>query len=279
MLYIQENLEKLEKVLKLKNYSPQTIKIYISCIKIFLEKTKKNPNLISDDEIKKFLLSLQEKRKSPKTINIYKESIKFFYKEVLQTKKKLNIYFSKEAKKLPIVLTQNEILKIIENIPNSKHKFIISLAYGAGLRISELVNLKIADIDLENLSIHIKWWKWNKDRVTIFPAVLKKDMIKLIGLKTPNNLLIESERWWKLTTRTLQKIFTNALKKAKISKKATFHSLRHSFATHLLENGVSIKHIQKLLGHANIKTTQIYTKVTNPAIYNIRSPLQNYPFS
>jgi site-specific recombinase XerD len=126
---------------------------------------------------------------------------------------------------------------------------------------------------LKNLTIHIKWWKWEKDRITIFSESLKKDIIKLSWIKSWGELLIESERWWKLTTRSLQKIFNEALKKSWIKKEASFHSLRHSFATHLLENWTDIRYIQELLGHSSIKTTQIYTKVMNTKIKNIKSPL------
>lgn len=180
---------------------------------------------------------------------------------------------SREAKKLPVVLTNNEIKSIIENIKNEKHKFIISLSYGSGLRVSDTINLRVWDFDLENLTIHIKWWKWQKDRITIFSSSLKKDILKLSQLKVWNDYLIESERWWILTTRTLQKIFNDALKRSWIKKEASFHSLRHSFATHLLENWTDIRYIQELLWHSSIKTTQIYTKVVNPKIKNIISPL------
>lgn len=193
MMNFQENLFKLERELKLRNYSFQTIKVYKTCVKYFLEKTKKEVNKISKDEIIDFLLFLQDKKKAPKTINLYKESIKFFFNEVLKSNLNLGIHFSKEAKKLPIVLTKNEILEIIKNIKNKKHKFIISLAYGAGLRVSEIINLRVWDFDLENLTIHIKWWKWAKDRITIFPEGLKKDIVKLSELKNWDELLYESQ--------------------------------------------------------------------------------------
>ena len=268
----QEYLLKVERELKYRNYSSRTIDVYKTCIKYFLEKINKNPEILNRDEIIDFILNLQKENKAPKTINLYKEAIKFFYKEVLKIEKEINIKLSREAKKLPVILTNNEIKLIIENIKNEKHKFIISLSYSSWLRVSDVINLKVWDFDLENLTIHIKWWKWEKDRITIFSDKLKKDIIKLIWLKSGKDYLIESERWWKLTTRTLQKIFNDTLKKSWIKKNATFHSLRHSFATHLLENWTDIRYIQELLWHASIKTTQIYTKVMNTNIKNIKSP-------
>lgn len=269
----EKYIQKLEAGLKLRNYSIRTIKSYKTCINYFLKKLDKDIIKITENEIIEFLLFLQDKKKAPKTINLYKQAIKFFFREILKSDIKLDIHFSKEAKKLPIVLNKNEILEIIKNIKNNKHRFIISLCYWAWLRVSEVINLKIWDFDLENLTIHIKWWKWQKDRITIFPKSLKKDIIKLSQLKNWNELLIESERWWKLTTRSIQKIFSESLRKSWIKKEASFHSLRHSFATHLLENWVNIRYIQEFLWHSNIKTTQIYTKVMNTKINNIKSPL------
>ena len=150
---------------------------------------------------------------------------------------------------------------------------MVSVAYGAGLRVSELVNLKIRDVDLDELTIHVKIGKGKKDRISIFPEKLRPELRKLILERDFKEFVFESERGGKLTTATAQKVFKNALKKARIQKPATFHSLRHSFATHLLENGVDVRYVQELLGHANIRTTQIYTKVTNPKLKNIKSPL------
>ena len=274
MINNQEYLLKLERELKYRNYSPRTVDVYSTCVKYFLIYIKNDIENINKEKIIDFILSLQREKKAPKTINIYKESIKFFLKEIIRIKIDIDIKFSKEAKKLPVVLTNNEIKLIVENIINEKHKFIISLSYGSGLRVSDVINLHVWDFDLKNLTIHIKWWKWEKDRITIFSESLKKNIIKLSGLKHWKELLIESERWWKLTTRSLQKIFKDALKKSWIKKNATFHSLRHSFATHLLENGTDIRYIQELLWHSSIKTTQIYTKVMNTNIKNIKSPLQ-----
>ncbi len=266
-------LEQLQQELKLRNYSLRTIKSYNICINYFLKKVTKEIDNIIEKDIVDFLLFLQDNKKAPKTINLYKWAIKFFFNEIVKSNFKIDIHFSKEAKKLPVVLNKNEILKLLNIIKNKKHKLIIALSYWAGLRVSDIINLKVWDFDLENLTIHIKSWKWNKDRITIFPESLKKDIIQLSQLKNWNELLIESERWWKLSERSIQKIFSETLKKSWIKKEATFHSLRHSFATHLLENWTDIRYVQDLLWHASIKTTQIYTKVMNPKINNIKSPL------
>jgi len=143
MINFQNYLQKLERELKYRNYSPKTIKAYTTCTKYFLEKINKDPENVSRDEIIDFLLFLQSSKKSPKTINLYKEAIRFFYREFLKQKQDIDIKFSHEAKKLPVVLNKSEIISIIESIKNAKHKFIITLSYSAGLRVSDVINLRV----------------------------------------------------------------------------------------------------------------------------------------
>ncbi|MDD5770604.1 MAG: tyrosine-type recombinase/integrase [Candidatus Gracilibacteria bacterium] len=287
----QDYIQNLQRELKYRNYSPRTIEVYSTCVEYFLKYIKNDISAISKETIIDFTLHLQSKNKAPKTINIYKEAIKFFYANIISSFLEsrsthgkggrdlgfedniFDIKLSRETKRLPIVLSKDEILKIIEITTNQKHKLLLSLSYASGLRVSEIIDLKVGDINLEELTIHIKGAKGNKDRITIFSQKLKNDLGKIILYKEKNDYIIESERGGKLTSRTAQIIFKNSLKKAGIKKEATFHSLRHSFATHLLEKGTDIRYIQELLGHSSIKTTQIYTKVMNPNLKNISSPL------
>lgn len=266
-------LVKVENELRLRNYSQKTIKGYLSCLSDFLSVCK-NPQKIDIEFIKNYLLGKLNKGFSPQTVNLYLNAIKYFYRDVLKNYTRIDIKFAKRSLKLPIVLSREEIGKIIDSLSNLKHRLLISLSYGAGLRVSEVINLKIKDINLNELTIHIKEAKGKKDRITIFSERLKDELKNLINSKDPNDYLFASERGGKLSERTAQKIFENALKKTGIKKDATFHSLRHSFATHLLEKGVDIRYVQELLGHQNIRTTQLYTKVTNPNLKNIKSPLE-----
>ncbi len=245
----------------------------MNCLKEYFNFKKNNLEKIDEAKIRQFLLNKQSKNYSPQTINLYLNAIKFFYREVLKIPQKINLKFAKQTKKLPIVLSKEEIKNVIKSIKNPKHKLIISLAYGSGLRVSEIVNLKINDINLEELTIHLKNAKGKKDRITVFPEKIKIKLQNLIANKNINDYLFESERGGKLTERTAQKVFENALRQGGIKKEATFHSLRHSFATHLLENGVDVRYVQELLGHKNIRTTQVYTQVTTPKLKNIKSPL------
>lgn len=267
-------LKKLENELRLRNYSPKTIKSYAVCVAEYLRAKKNNFDSVDIDFIKKYLLSIVDKGMSSQTTNQNLQAINFFCWNVLKFHGKIDIKFAKTPSKLPIVLSRDEIQKILGTIKNEKHNLMIALAYSAGMRVSEVVNLKIKDINLDELTIHIKGAKGNKDRITIFPEKLKDKITEIIALRDKNDFVFSSERGGKLTERTAQKIFENAIIKTGIQKDATFHSLRHSFATHLLENGVDVRYVQELLGHQNIRTTQLYTKVTNPSIRKIKSPLE-----
>lgn len=270
---MQKQLNQTEKELKLRNYSSKTIKSYLYALEEYFNFKKQDFAVLDIENIKDFLLASKKKGASAQTRNLFLNAIKFYYRNVVKTNQKIDIRSAKRERKLPVVLSRNEIKKLIEVTKNTKHKLSLSLAYGAGLRVSEVVNLRVKDLDLEELTIHIKQAKGKKDRITIFPEKLKTNIQNLIAGKDKNYLVFSSERGGKLTTRTAQKVFKKSLKKAKIKKDATFHSLRHSFATHLLENGVDVRYVQELLGHQNIRTTQRYTQATNPKLKNIKSPL------
>jgi integrase/recombinase XerD len=241
---------------------------------VYLRVKQVDLDLVDIDLIKQYLLSKMDKGMSSQTVNQSLQAINFFCWNVLKFHNKIDIRFAKTPSKLPIVLSRDEIEKIINSIANAKHQLLISLAYASGLRVSESTNLKIKDLDLAELTIHIKGAKGNRDRITVFPEKLSEKIEKLIAGRDSNDYVFASERGGKLTERTAQKVFENALEKSGIKKEATFHSLRHSFATHLLENGVDVRYVQELLGHVNIRTTQLYTKVTNPSIRKIKSPLE-----
>ncbi len=261
-----------ENLLKLRNYSPKTRKSYLLYIEQYLDFSKKHDLKNKKEAIEKFLLKKVEKEKSPQTINLALNSVKFLYRDVLKDKEKIDLKFAKRSKKLPVVLSRKEIEKILKNISNQKYKLAITLSYAGGLRISEVQNLQIKDINLEELTIHLKSAKGKKDRITIFPEKLKNDLQNLMIGKKASDFVFDSNRGGKLTTRSFQVVFKKVLQKTGIKKDVTFHSLRHSFATHLLENGTDVRYVQELLGHSNIRTTQVYTQVTNPKLKNIKSP-------
>lgn len=270
---MQTELQKAEREMKIKNYSSKTVKAYLYGLREYFAFKGSNSIEFDQENIKDFLLACEQKQISPQSRNLFLSAIKFYYRDVTRNPQKIEIQSAKRPKSLPVVLSRNEIGKILESLKNAKHKLLISLAYGAGLRVSEVIDLKVQDLDFEELTVHIRQAKGQKDRISVMPKSLVDDLKNLVAGKAINDFVFASERSGKLTTRTAQKVFENALRQSGVKKTATFHSLRHSFATHLLENGTDVRYVQELLGHQNIRTTQIYTQVTNPMLKNIKSPL------
>jgi site-specific recombinase XerD len=270
---MKEFLEKFSRELHIRKYSVHTRKTYETLLERYFSYKQTNLEKYDEENIKNYLFQLEQKDYSASFLNQNLQAILFFYRNIFHLPQKINIRFAKKPQKLPIVLTRSEILKCIDSLKNSKHRIILSLTYSSGLRVSEIQNLKVQDIDFENLLLHVKEAKGQKDRITPFSEKLKDALRNSIAGKRRDEIVFESNRGEKLTSRTLQKIFQKGLKNADIKKNATFHSLRHSFATHLLENGTDIRYVQELLGHQNIRTTQRYTQVTNPKLKNIKSPL------
>jgi len=232
-------------------YSFKTIKAYRNHIKRFFEFACKNPEELEANDIRKYLFYLLDQRAcSHSYVNQAVSALKFLCGNVLkQNHLIINIPRPKKERKLPEVLSQNDILRILQSVNNEKHRANLTLTYSAGLRISEVVRLKIEDIDSERMLIHVRQGKGRKARYTILSRG------GYIGKH--------------LTERSVQKIFERALKRAGIKKDVSVHSLRHSFATHLLENGTDLRYIQELLGHKYSKTTEIYTPVSEKEMRRI----------
>ena len=270
-------LEAIEKEGKRRRYSSKTIKTYQNCIKIFFRKYKKEPKKITKKDIREFLEKLAEKNRSGNTINVYLNSLKFFFEDILGKKMKLNIKYSKTPKKFPIVLTKEEIKRLFSAIENPTHKLMIQLLYSAGLRVSELVNLKIEDLEIDNGYGFVRKGKGNKDRIFIIADTLKEKIRKHIAKKKLNeyNYLFVSNRKNKYSIRSIQQIIKKAARKAGINKKISCHTLRHSFATHLVEQGVTLNEIQAILGHKSPETSLIYIHTYSPKLLNIKSPIDD----
>ena len=255
-------IDELQRYMRVAGYSPRTIEAYVRCVQE-----------IDNNDLMKYLDKKARAGKSAYTLNQYHAAYKLYTTKVLRETTTLPFTYTKRHEKLPVVLSKEEITQLIEATKNSKHRLMIALAYGSGLRVGEVVALKVKDVSLDELCVWVRGGKGDKDRVSILPEKLCPDLRVLMMAKSGNDYLFESERGGRLTTRTAQAVFAKSLKRIGVNKPATFHSLRHSFATHLLENGVDSRYIQKLLGHSRIQTTMIYTKVTNPALMKIRSPL------
>lgn len=274
---ITETLFLLEKELKLKGYSYKTCKAYKGHITRFLCFAQKKYSEVQREDIQKYLLYLlEEKNNSHAYVNQALSAIKFLVSNILKRKEIVYDYARpKKEQKLPDVLSQEEIICLFNQISNSKHRAILFLIYSSGLRVGEVVRLKLRDLDPQRKLIHIRQGKGRKDRFSILSDITIKVLHEYRTKHKPNDWLFPGAEPDKhLTERTVQKFFENACKKAKIKKKVSVHSLRHSFATHLLESGTDLRYIQELLGHKSSKTTEIYTHVSIKDVRRIQSPIE-----
>jgi len=262
----KDPIAKLEQELRIRNFSQKTINAYLYYNKELLRFANyKSPKEINKQDIKDYLDFLLSGGRAGATLNLAVSALKFYYENIMKRKffaPSHGVSRPKKEKKLPTVLAKEEILKMIEVTDNLKHKLMIQILYSAGLRVSELADLKINDIDFNRKVVIIKAGKGKKDRITIISKVVLDNIDKYLNEYQPLVYLFESyQPGVKITVRTIQKAVTEAARNAGVRKNVSVHSLRHSFATHLLESGVNLRYIQELLGHARLETTQIYTKV------------------
>jgi site-specific recombinase XerD len=259
--------------MKLRNYSPKTIDAYLRVVKDVHTFYGRSPQDLSEEEIKEYLYAKQKQGLSSQTIALFANALNFLFIQIYKRTGYNKIRQPKQSSRLPVILSREEIKKMIDLTHNLKHRLLLAITYAGGLRVSEIVRLRAQDVDLGGLTIIVRQGKGKKDRLTIVSDTLAPELDRIMAGKSGDDYVFESERGGRLTEATAQKVFYQALRRADINKPATFHSLRHSFATHLLENGVDVRYVQELLGHANIRTTQIYTHITNPSLKNIKSPL------
>lgn len=277
---MNEVLKLVEAEMVVRNMSKRTIKAYLGSLRAYMAYCEGvlglgegGVRMWDRERVMGFLMGRRKAGNSSSSVNVHLCSIVFLYREVLRAVRNVNVKFGRREQRLPAVLSREEIQKMMEMTLNMKHRLLLAVAYGAGLRVSEVVGLKIGEIDFALGIIHVRQGKGAKDRITVLPHKVVEDLRVLVGDRKAGDVLFESNRGGKLSSRSAQKIFERAIGLAGIVKMATFHSLRHSFATHLLEQGVSIRYVQELLGHEDIRTTQRYTQVSTRVIAGIQSPL------
>jgi site-specific recombinase XerD len=262
--------------LELKGYSPITCKYYVAHIKRFSDFYNQSPELLGDSEIREYLhYCITERKLNEGTVNTIYSSLRFFYEVTLEREWKVKKLFRiKVPRKLPVVLSKEEIKDIFDSVDNLKHKAILMTIYAAGLRVSEVVKLTAKDIDSRNLQIIIREGKGKKGRYSMLSQSNLEILREYWNKYRPKDFLFEGQKPNShISVRSVQKIFEKAKNKCNIKKKASVHTLRHSFATHLLEAGTDICYIQRLLGHTNISTTTIYLHIRRMDLLNIKSPL------
>lgn len=265
-----ESIDKLKNELKIRGLSGLTVRNYSFFVNKFLEHSHKKDEELNEDDAKAYLASLYE-TKSKNTIMLAAAALKFFYKEILK-KSFESVRVPKKDNRLPEVLTKQEVVKLIDSADNLKSRLMISMLYSSGLRVSEIVNLKVSDIDIQNNVGWVRKGKGSKDRMFSLSKNLNDEVQKYL-VDRDNKYVFSKEK--PLTTRNVQKIIFNLRQKAGINKKVTPHTLRHSFATHLLEQGTDIRVIQTLLGHSNLNTTQMYTHISSDQIKKVNNPFDS----
>lgn len=271
-----ELLKTAKQKLTIRNYSKRTIQSYLSAINHFANwLIQEKVTTVNERVVEKYLFELKENKK--RSISAMKQSvaaIKFVFSNVLEQKVPdvLNIRFRKEER-IPVVLSENEVTTILNSVENIKHKSILMTIYSAGIRLNELLSLQVEDVDFDRNLIIVKQGKGRKDRQSVLSKSLKGILFKYLDKYRPSKYLFEGQSGGKYSASSVQAIMKRAVKKTGIKKHATVHTLRHSFATHLLENGTDIRFIQELLGHKRLETTQIYTHISKVAFERIKSPL------
>lgn len=272
----QNAFAKYLEILYLKGYSKNTIKTYSVEFAQFLYLLKGHDvNTITTEQLRSYLLyCLQTLQLSENQVHSRINAIKFYFEKVLNMPKiTMEIPRPKKPYLLPKVISTEDISKMIQETENIKHKTLLMLVYGMGLRVSEIVQLEIKDIDSKRMQIHIRGAKGKKDRYVNMPEIVLPYLRTYYKTYQPKKYLYEGQYGEQYSIRSAQQVFKQSLERAKINKCIGIHGLRHSYATHLLEQGTDISHIQKLLGHNNIKTTLIYTHVSKKELSAVRSPL------
>lgn len=263
-------LKNLETEIKISKLSPYTLRNYLDFNKRLLDFSNKSPEEIGQQDIKNLLAEKMSDQSSSSTI-LFLAAIKFAYTSLMQRDPTSGIKRPKNEKKIPVVLTKPEIQQLFKSTETLKSNLILQLLYSSGLRVSEIVNLKPTDLDFNENIGWVREGKGKKDRIIILSKKISSKLERF-SKKNPDWQYLFSKSK-PLTTRNIQKIVQTAKRRAGIEKPIHPHTLRHSFATHLLENGVDIRKIQVLLGHSSLTTTQIYAHVSSAELKKINSPL------
>ena len=257
----------------------KTIKTYIFAVEKFLRIYQLEPHQITKEHVERYFIQLIRWNRAGSTIAVHFHALRFFYTQVLGKRLMINVPSIKVTKRLPTFLTQEETVIFFQAIPNPKHRLLVFLTYGSGFRVAEVTSLRVRDFDFMSGYGWIRGGKGGRDRMFIIPQILIPQLQQWISQRK-----LQLDDWlfsgWKqqhYSDSSVRAIVERARRTAKISKHITPHSLRHSFATHLLENGYSLIEVSKLLGHSRIETTMVYTHLVNPKFARVHSPLDTLP--
>ncbi|CAM4060466.1 tyrosine-type recombinase/integrase [Saccharibacillus endophyticus] len=264
----------LQDALRARGYSGKTVKAYTLQVQRFFNEVLLNEKEINDAVVQKYSLKLLEKDLSHAYVNQAISALKFYFRHVLKRPNSNGYVRPKKESKLPDVLSLGEVARLLKSVKNLKHRAMLIVTYTSGLRVGEVVRLRPEDCDRERNVVKVRQGKGRKDRQTLLSETANAVLDQYIQQEKPDGWLFPGQKEGRhLTERSAQKVFEKALIQAEIQKEVSIHSLRHSFATHLLENGIDLRYIQELLGHQSVRTTERYTHVSRRDIGRIQSPL------
>ncbi len=266
--------------LRLRNYAPKTLKAYVQCVSLFARYFKRSPEQLGPEHIRQYQLYLVEEKKcSWSYFNQTVCALRFLYRNTLGRDWAItHIPFPRKQKRLPVVLSRDEVAGLLAAVRSRKYRTILSLCYGAGLRISEAIHLRVTDIDSKRMMIRVRQAKGHKDRYVMLSVKLLELLREYWRAERPASWLFPGRcKDHPLDASTLQHVCRLALRDSGITKPVTPHTLRHSFASHLLESGANIRTIQLLLGHRSLQTTALYTHVSEKSINETVSPFDLLP--
>jgi site-specific recombinase XerD len=267
--------DKMKKDMELRSFSPRTMESYLDWMKRFSKYHGRSPEALGDDEVRDYIHYLLKERKvAQSTANQAYSAFRFFYKTTLEREwNEEKIPRSRQPRKLPVVLSMEEVEAIFKNTKNLKHLALLMTIYSGGLRVNEATHLKIGDIDSKRMMIKVRG-KGSKERYTLLGYRTVETLRSYWQIYQPTTYLFPSTTKDRpLHASTVGKVFKKSLSLSKIQKKATIHTLRHSFATHLLESGADLYYIQRLLGHSCSSTTAVYLHITNRDVTKLKSPI------
>jgi integrase/recombinase XerD len=271
--------DRMREDLELRGCRPATIDTYLRCVRRFVEHVGRPPAAIRADDVRQFLLHLLRVRKAhPRTLNVYASALRFFYRVTLKRPEVVaEVANMRVPMRLPRFLSGSEIERLLAAIPSRKHQAILMLAYGAGLRVGEIQRLEAQDVDAKRMVLHIRTTKRGRERyVMLSPRLLQALRAYWKEARPPGPRLFPGQDPEKLITRNaIHKALRKAAQKAGLTTSFSPHSLRHSFATHLLEAGTDLRTLQVLLGHASVRSTTTYLHVTTARLQTLRSPLDD----
>jgi site-specific recombinase XerD len=270
--------KRMTETMEMRNYSPKTIRLYVDAVARFARHFGKSPDQLGAEQVRQYLLHIvHEKKQAWASYKQALAALRYLYRWVLQGPEVVqDIRCPRPERRLPVVLSFDEVQRFFAAIPLFKHRMILMTAYAAGLRVSEVVHLEVTDIDSQRMVIRVCHGKGKKDRYTILSPVLLQMLRHYWVAARPVRYLFPGRTLDRpMSVATVQRMCKDAPAKAGIDKTVTPHTLRHSFATHLLEAGTDLRVIQQLLGHASPRTTALYTQVSTKFIGQIQSPLDS----